>query len=213
MNPAARPLNLGVLISGGGTTLENFCACIERGELDARVAIVISTRASAYGLVRARRHGVPTQVIRPGSFPDNAAFSAALTRCLDEHQVDLVLLAGFLSLWEIPDRYHGRAMNIHPALIPSFCGHGFYGHHVHEAVLARGAKVSGCTVHFASNQYDEGPIIVQKCVPVLEDDTPDSLAARVFEQECRAYPEAVRLFAQGRLRIEGRRTRVLPPAD
>jgi phosphoribosylglycinamide formyltransferase-1 len=123
----------------------------------------------------------------------------------------LVCLAGFLQLISIPEDFQGRVMNIHPALIPAFCGKGFYGHHVHEAVLAYGVKITGCTVHFCDNQYDHGPIILQRAVPVLDDDTPDSLAARVFQQECEAYPEAIRLFAEGRLRIEGRRVRILKP--
>ena len=110
---------------------------------------------------------------------------------------------------QVPDDFLGRVMNIHPALIPAFCGKGYYGHHVHEAVLAYGVKVSGCTVHFADNEYDHGPIILQRAVPVLDDDTPDTLAARVFEQECEAYPEAIRLFAEGRLRIEGRRVKIM----
>jgi folate-dependent phosphoribosylglycinamide formyltransferase PurN len=117
-------------------------------------------------------------------------------------------MAGFLQLITIPEDFQHRVMNIHPALIPAFSGKGFYGHHVHEAALAMGVKVSGCTVHFADNQYDHGPIILQRVVPVLDDDTPDTLAARVFEQESEAYPEAIRLFADGRLTVEGRRVRV-----
>ena len=142
--------------------------------------------------------------------PDLAAYSARLAELLDDAAVDLVCLAGFLSFWEIPDRYLGRVMNIHPALLPRFGGTGMYGHHVHEAVLAAGCKVSGCTVHLVNNEYDAGPIVVQKAVPVLEGDTPDSLAARVFEQECLAYPEAIRLFAAGRLRIDGQIVHVRP---
>jgi folate-dependent phosphoribosylglycinamide formyltransferase PurN len=110
-----------------------------------------------------------------------------------------------LQLLQVPDDFQGRVMNIHPALIPAFCGKGFYGHRVHEAVLADGAKVSGCTVHFVDNEYDHGPIILQRTVPVLDDDTPDSLAARVFVQECEAYPQAIKWFAEGRLRLEGRK--------
>jgi folate-dependent phosphoribosylglycinamide formyltransferase PurN len=131
---------------------------------------------------------------------------------LDERKVDLVCMAGFLSYWIIPDRYLGRVMNIHPALLPAFGGEGMYGHHVHEAVLARGCKVSGCTVHFVNNTYDDGPIVLQRAVPVRAEDTPDRLAARVFEQECIAYPEAIRLFAEGRLRIEGRIVHIDDPA-
>ena len=127
---------------------------------------------------------------------------------LDGASVDLVIQAGFLSLWYVPPQYDGRVMNIHPALLPAFGGHGMFGHHVHEAVLAAGCKVSGCTVHFVTNEYDAGPIIVQKAVAVHEGDDADALAARVFEQECVAYPEAIRLFAQGKLRIEGKTVRV-----
>jgi phosphoribosylglycinamide formyltransferase 1 len=126
-------------------------------------------------------------------------------------QADLVCLAGFLQLLHIPDDYLGRVLNIHPALIPAFCGKGFYGHHVHEAALKYGVKVSGCTVHFADNEYDHGPIVLQRTVSVLDEDTSETLAARVFEQECEAYPEAIRLFAAGRLQIEGRRVLVRSP--
>ena len=119
-------------------------------------------------------------------------------------------MAGFMCLFRMPERFVGRAMNIHPALIPAFCGKGYYGHRVHKAALEYGVKVSGCTVHFADNEYDHGPIILQRVVAVLDDDTPDTLAARVFEQELEAYPEAIQLFAEGRLRIEGRKVRVSP---
>ena len=142
--------------------------------------------------------------------PDTATYSRRIADLLDAAGVELVIQAGFLSLWHVPPQYEGRVMNIHPALLPGFGGHGMFGHHVHEAVLAAGCKVSGCTVHFVTNEYDAGPIIVQRCVPVLESDTPDSLADRVFEQECVAYPEAIRLFAEGRLRIEDRAVRIAP---
>jgi folate-dependent phosphoribosylglycinamide formyltransferase PurN len=144
-------------------------------------------------------------------FAGAAEFSNSIFTLCREARVDLVLLAGFLALIEVPEDFRFRVMNIHPALIPAFCGRGFYGHKVHEAVLERGAKVTGCTVHFADNHYDHGPIILQKCVPVADDDTPDRLAIRVFAAECEAYPEAVRLFAEGRLAVEGRRVRTSPP--
>ena len=130
---------------------------------------------------------------------------------LDEHEAALCAMAGFLKLWSIPQAWRGHVLNVHPALLPAFGGKGMYGHHVHEAVLASGAKVSGCTVHFADDEYDHGQIVLQRTVPVLEDDTPATLAARVQEAEREAYPEAVSLFAEGRLRIEGRRVRILPP--
>lgn len=192
-----RPIRLGVLISGGGTTLANFVERIDAGDLHAEVAVVIASRSSCGGIAA----GVPCQVLRPQDFADEQSFSAAVfERCRDA-QVDLVTFAGFLSRVMIPDDFRNRVMNIHPSLIPAFAGQGMYGHHVHDAVLERGCKVSGCTVHFADNQYDHGPIILQKCVPVLDDDTTNSLAARVFAAECDAYPEAIQLFASGRLTI------------
>lgn len=205
----SEPLRLGVLVSGGGTTLENFLQETEAGRLNARVAVVVSSSRKAYALVRAEKHRVPSHVVFRSSYPSPGSFGEAIGRILDRHQVDLVTMAGFLKLWTIPERYLGRVMNIHPALIPAFCGEGMYGHRVHEAVVASGVKVSGCTVHFADNEYDTGPIIIQRTVPVRLEDTPEEVAARVFQQECIAYPEAINLFAAGRLRIEGRRVRVL----
>ncbi len=205
-----RHLRLGVLLSGGGTTLENIFDHIAAGKLDAEVAVVGSSRSDAFGLVRAASHGAAGFVVESRHHKgDVEGFSKAVFDELGKHEVDLLVLAGFMCLLRIPEAYLGRVMNIHPALIPAFCGHGFYGHHVHQAVLDYGAKVSGCTVHFADNVYDHGPIVVQKVVPVLEGDTPDALRARVFEKECEAYPEAIRLFGEGRLRIDGRRVRIL----
>lgn len=203
-------IRLAVLLSGGGTTLENMFAKIGEGTLDAEVAVVIATQPDAYGLVRAENHGVEGVVLERKSFKNTDSFSKALNAKLDEYNVDLVCLAGFMVMWKMSHEYLGRVMNIHPALIPAFCGKGYYGHFVHEAVLEYGAKVSGCTVHFADRVYDHGPVIVQKTVAVLDNDTPETLAARVFEKECEAYPEAIQLFAEGRLKIEGRRVRVLP---
>ena len=203
-------IDLAVLLSGSGRTLQNFIDRIEAGTLDARISVVISSRRDAYGLVRARDHGIPAVVIPARRYPDFEALSAAIVEELKKHPVDLIALAGFMCFFRIPPEYEGRVLNIHPALIPSFCGKGFYGHIVHETVLEHGCRVSGCTVHFADNEYDHGPIVIQRCVPVLEDDTPDSLADRVFEQELQAYPDAIQLFAEGRLRIEGGRARILP---
>ena len=202
------PINLAVLISGGGTPLQNLVDKIAAGDLKARVQVCISSTSKAFGLERARKHNIPTAVVRRKDYAGEDAFSAAINAELGRYPVDLVVLGGFLKFWTIPPRYEGRVMNIHPALIPAFCGKDFYGHHVHEAVLESGVKVSGCTVHFADNAYDHGPIIIQRTVPVLDNDTPETLAKRVFEQECIAYPEAVRLFGEGRLRIEGRSVRI-----
>jgi len=201
---------MGVLISGGGRTLQNFLDLSAQGMLRAKVVKVVSDREDAFGLERARRHGVPSAIVRRRDYEGVEQFSEAITRELLAEGVELVAMAGFLKLYRIPARYEHRVMNIHPALLPAFGGKGFYGDRVHQAVLDYGCKVSGCTVHFADNTYDHGPIIVQKTVPVLEDDDPHSLAARVFEREKEAYPEAINLFAAGRLRVEGRRVRVLP---
>ncbi len=204
-------LRLGVLLSGSGRTLQNFIDLIAAGELDAQIAVVIADRPKIKGIQRAEDAGLKTVLIpRKGTPPDQ--FSRRITEALTEAKVDLVCLAGFLSLWTIPPQFEGRVMNIHPALLPKFGGKGFYGHHVHEAVLAADEKVSGCTVHFCDNQYDHGPIILQREVPVVRDDTPDTLADRVFEQELIAYPEAIRLFAANRLCMEGQRV-VTRPAD
>jgi len=199
----ARMIRLGVLLSGGGRTLENLLERIHAGALPAQVAVVIASRPNIRGIEIAQVAGIPTHLVRRRDFPDVQAYSDAMTSILDDARVDLVCLAGFLSHWIVPDRYAGRVMNIHPALLPAFGGKGMYGHYVHETVLARGCKVSGCTVHFVNNNYDEGPIILQRPVPAYAEDTPDELAARVFVEECIAYPEAIRLFAEGRLRIGG----------
>lgn len=203
------PPRLAVLLSGSGTTLQNFLDRIADGRLSATVVQVVSSRADAFGVTRAGRAGIPATVVERKCCASTEEFSARIFALCRDAGADLVCMAGFLQLVRIPDDYLGRVMNIHPALIPAFCGKGFHGHHVHEAVIASGVKVSGCTVHFANNEYDKGPIIAQQTVPVLDDDTPDTLAARVFEQECEAYPEAIRLYGEGRLRIENQRVRVL----
>jgi formyltetrahydrofolate-dependent phosphoribosylglycinamide formyltransferase len=201
-------LRVAVLLSGTGTSLENVCECVDAGTLPAEVVLVIASKAGAGGLERARRRGIPAVAIPRREYPDVDDFNDAIHAELARHEVDLLLLLGFLSPFQTRGRFQGRVLNVHPALIPAFCGKGFYGRRVHEAVLASGVKVSGATVHFADDHYDEGPIILQEAVPVLEDDTPDSLAARVQAAERRLVPEAVRLFAEGRLSLEGRRVRI-----
>lgn len=203
-----RPARLAVLLSGGGTTLQNFIDRIAAGRLRAEIAVVIASRANAPGLERARRAGIPALVVARKEQADTGRFNDALHAALEPFAVDLVVLAGFLSLFQ-PRGYVGRVMNIHPALIPAFCGAGFYGDKVHRAVIESGVRISGCTVHFADDQYDHGPIILQGAVPVLDDDTPETLAARVHSVEQELYPEAVRLWTEGRLRIEDRRVRIL----
>lgn len=201
------PLRLGVLLSGGGRTLTNILGHIRDDSLHAEVAVVIASR-DCKGVGLARDAGVDVHVVPYKQMPDVEAYSRRIEALLDETRVGLIVQAGFLSLWRIPPQYAGKVMNIHPALLPGFGGHGMFGRHVHEAVLAAGCKVSGCTVHFVTNEYDSGPIVVQRSVPVLEGDTPETLAARVFEQELIAYPEAIRLFAEGRLRIEANAVRI-----
>ncbi len=198
-----KPVRLGVLISGGGTTLMNILDYINNGRLNAEVAVVISSRSTVTGVEKAKNAGLDVKVIRRKDSPDIDEFSGRIEAELAAGNVDLVVQGGWLCLWKIPTRYENRVMNIHPALLPSFGGQGMWGHHVHEAVLAAGCKVSGCTVHFCTNEYDKGPIIVQRACQVKEGDTADTLAERVFEQECIAYPEAIRLFADGKIRIRG----------
>jgi formyltetrahydrofolate-dependent phosphoribosylglycinamide formyltransferase len=204
-------LRVGVLLSGSGTSLENLCERIDAGELPARVAVVVSSREGALGLERARRRGIPAFAVPRRHHPEVKEFNDALHAVLERFDLDLVLLLGFLSPFELRGRFEGRAINVHPALVPAFSGQGFYGPRVQRAVLEAGVRVTGTTVHFVDEQYDHGPIILQEAVPVLDDDTPEALAARVQAAERRLVPEAVRLFAAGRLRIEGRRVRILPP--
>ncbi len=194
-------IRLGVLISGGGRTLVNLQNEILAGHLPAEVAVVICSRSAVKGVDRARELGFEPAIIRRKDFETIETFSEALAEKLDEARVDLVVQAGWLCLWKIPSRFEGKVMNIHPALLPSFGGQGMWGHHVHEAVLKAGCKVSGCTVHFCNNEYDSGPIIVQRTCEVQDDDDADTLAERVFQQECVAYPEAIRLFARGQIQI------------
>jgi phosphoribosylglycinamide formyltransferase-1 len=201
-------LRVAVLLSGSGRSLQNVLDRIADGRLPARIVLALSNRPDAFGLQRARDAGVPTAVVERRSFADRDEYSAAVFDHCRQAGADLVCMAGFLQLLRIPDDFAGRVMNIHPALLPSFGGKGMYGRHVHEAVLEFGAKLSGCTVHFADNVYDHGPVILQRAVEVRHDDTPDSLAERVFAAECEAYPEAIRLFAEGKLNLHGRPVRI-----
>jgi formyltetrahydrofolate-dependent phosphoribosylglycinamide formyltransferase len=203
-------LRIAVLLSGSGTSLENLFERIDAG-LPAEIVCVVSSKENAFGLKRAESRGIPAFAVPRRKHPDVAAFNDALHEILDRFDPDLVCLLGFLSPFETRGRYAGRALNVHPALIPAFCGKGFYGHHVHEAVLASGVKLTGATVHFVSDGYDEGPILLQASVPVEDDDTPESLATRVQAVERELVPEAIRLIAEGRVRIEGHRTILRPP--
>lgn len=203
--PKVDRMRLVVLISGGGTTLRNLLEKIDAGTLAADVHLVVSSSPSAAGLRFATERSIPTAVIERKSHFSPEDFSRAVFGACRSVGPHFVVMGGYLKHVLIPGDFENRVLNIHPGLIPAFCGHGMYGHRVHEAVLAYGAKVSGCTVHFVDNQYDHGPIILQRTVPVMDDDTPDTLAARVFAAECEAYPEALRFLASGTARIEGRR--------
>lgn len=203
---------MGVLVSGAGTVLQALIDACRSGEAPAEIVIVVSNVPGAFALERARAAGIPGMTLDHRDFPSRAAFETALRETLEGAAVQLVCLAGFLRILTpgFVDAFAGRMMNIHPALLPAFGGKGMYGDRVHEAVLASGARISGCTVHFVTHDADAGPIAVQMSVPVEEGDTPATLSARVRREELRAYPLAVRLFAEGRLRIEGNRVRVLP---
>jgi formyltetrahydrofolate-dependent phosphoribosylglycinamide formyltransferase len=205
-------LQLAVLISGTGRTLKNFIDLAAEGELPVEIRLVISSTPQAGGLKFAEEAGIATRVIRRENFARGPAgdkpFGDAIFGACREAGVDYVAMAGFLKLAPVPDDFVGRVLNIHPALIPSFCGAGMYGNRVHRAVLEAGVKVTGCTVHFVDNEYDAGPIIWQQPVPVFDDDTPDTLAKRVFEVEKEAYPHVLRLLAAGRVKLEGRRVTI-----
>ncbi|MHB0945699.1 MAG: phosphoribosylglycinamide formyltransferase [Sedimentisphaerales bacterium] len=199
-------IKIGILLSSGGRTMLNILDQIKQGKLDAEISAVISSRSDVAGVDKAKAAGLPLEIIRKKDYPDIEEFSGKIKKILIAAKVDLVVQAGWLCLWNIPAEFENRVMNIHPALLPAFSGQGMWGHHVHEAVLKAGCKISGCTVHFCTNEYDKGPIIVQKTCPVLENDDPDTLAARVFQQECIAYPEAIKLFSQSRIVIQNNRT-------
>ncbi len=175
---------------------------IDAGRLNAEIVVVVSSLSKVKGVQLTKEMGLEPVIIRKKDTPDIEEFSARIGKALDDAQVDLVVQAGWMCLWQIPANYENRVMNIHPALLPAFGGQGMYGHFAHEAVVKTGCKISGCTVHFCTNKYDVGPIIVQRTCEVKDADTPDDVAARVFEQECRAYPEAIKLFAEGRLKVE-----------
>jgi phosphoribosylglycinamide formyltransferase-1 len=201
---AVPPIRCAVLVSGNGTTLQNLIDRIAAGKLRAEIVLVVSNKADAPGLERARRAGIATAVVNRKEAGSREAFSERIFAACRAAGVDLVCLAGFLQLIKVPADFEGRVINIHPALIPAFSGKGYYGHFVHEAVLASGTKITGCTVHFVDNQYDHGPIILQRSVPVLEGDTPESLAARVFAEECEAYPQAIQWFAGRQMPLRGK---------
>ncbi len=209
--PGPRPARIGVLVSGHGTNLQAILDACGRGDIRGNVAVVVASRFGAHAVERARQASVPAIVLAPRSFPGRDAYDAKLAEVLRAHEVDLICLAGFLRILTpgFVAQFAGRIMNIHPALLPAFGGRGMYGAHVHRAVLASGVKISGCTVHFVDETPDGGPIILQAAVPVHDDDTEETLAARVAEEEHRLYPEAIKLFADGRLRVVGKRVTII----
>jgi len=207
-------INIAVMISGHGrgSNLQAIIDACKDGRIDGRVAVVIGVKDDAPAMQRARDNGIPSVEVRPKEFDTDEDYGHRIMDLLSEHRVDLICLAGYMRILplDVVRAFRSRIMNTHAALIPSFCGKGMYGEHVHNAVIEYGAKVSGCTIHLVDEQYDTGPIIIQKCVPVEEGDTPETLAARILPLEHQSYVEAVQLFAQGRLKVEGRIVRVLP---
>ena len=206
--------NIAVLVSGGGTNLQALIDAQGRGELiNGRIAAVIASKPGVYALERATAAGIPGYVVARKDYPSSRAMTVALVAKLRSLDIDLVVLAGFMTILteEMVQTFPNAILNVHPALIPSFCGPGYYGLHVHEKALEYGVKLSGATVHFVSEECDSGPIVLQKAVPVEEGDTPEILQRRIMEQaEWVLLPQAVSLFCQGRLRVEGRVVRILP---
>lgn len=205
---------IAVLVSGGGTNLQALIDAQARGEIvGGEIAVVIASKPGVFALERAAKAGIPSCVIARKDFADSRAMTVALVEKLHALQIDLVILAGFMTILteEMTDAYPHAIINVHPALIPSFCGQGYYGLHVHEEALAYGVKVSGATVHFVSSECDGGPIILQKAVAVEEGDTPEILQRRIMEQaEWKLLPKAASLFCQGKLKVEGRIVHILP---
>ncbi len=204
------PLAVAVFVSGRGSNVQAIQDKIDRGELNARIALMISSSANAGALEIARRHQIPSFILTANQYADEAAYGQALLRLLKDHEVKLIVLAGYLKKvpGQVVQSYRHRMINIHPALLPSFGGQGLYGRHVHEAVLNYGCKVSGATVHLVDLEYDTGQPLLQRCVPVQEEDTPETLAARVLAVEHEILPEAIRLFAENRIRFQEGRVRI-----
>lgn len=208
------PIRIAVMVSGQGrgSNMQAIIDACKSGKIAGEVALVIGVKDDAPAMERAREQKVPTLAISPKAFDTTDAYDDAIFSALQESSIDLICLAGYMRVLgqKIIDAYRDRIMNVHPALIPSFCGKGMYGHHVHEAVIARGVKFTGATVHFVDEDYDTGPIILQAIVPVEPDDTPDSIAAKVLVQEHKAYTDAIALFSQGRVNVIERKVTILP---
>ncbi|MBX3459434.1 MAG: phosphoribosylglycinamide formyltransferase [Planctomycetes bacterium] len=199
-----------ILISGSGSTMENLLVKAAQGACLLEPTAVIASKTGIPGILKAQQHGVPVHVVNRKDFTDAVAFSRQIFKHVQDLRPDVVLLAGFLSYLHLPAVYKGRVLNIHPSLLPKFGGKGMYGIKVHQAVLKAGEKETGCSVHYVDEEYDHGPIILQRKVDVLPDDTPETLQARVMEAECEAYPEAVNLYAEKRLLQVAQSVRILP---
>lgn len=202
-----RKLKLGVLVSGGGSNLQSIIDNIKSGNLNADISVVISSRDNVYALERAKNNNIPSFAVLQRDYSSKKDYEKELIRILRENDVDLVVLAGFLKVLSpyFVKAFKNRIINIHPSLIPAFCGEGYYGQKVHRAVLDYGAKVTGVTVHFVDEGTDTGPIILQKAVEVKDNDTSETLAARVLQEEHKIYPKAIKLYSEGRLMIDERR--------
>jgi formyltetrahydrofolate-dependent phosphoribosylglycinamide formyltransferase len=199
VKPVSTPIKLAILISGGGTTLRNLSNRIGQGRLHAEITLVISSRPGVEGIQIAQEARVPCEVVSKKAYPDLRDFSDQIFSRCRMAGVDLVVMGGFLAHVLIPHDFQRRVINIHPSLIPAFCGQGYYGLRVHQAALEYGVKISGCTVHFVDDQYDHGPVLMQRQCPILEEDSPESLQARVFQLECETLPEAIQAIAQNRI--------------
>ena len=203
-------MNLAVFVSGSGTNLQAIIDAVAGGKLSAKIRLVLSSRPDAFALQRAEKHGIPAVYLSSKEFDSREKFVRAMMETLQRHQVDFIALAGYMRRVppEVVQKFKNRITNIHPALLPAFGGKGMYGILVHRAVIEYGCKVTGVTVHIVDEEYDHGPIVAQRCVHVLDDDTPETLAARVLEVEHQLYPEVLQLFAEGRVIVEGRRVKI-----
>jgi len=203
-------MNLAVFVSGSGTNLQAIIDAVAGGKLSADIKLVLSSRPDAFALQRAEKHGIPAVYLSSKEFDSREKFVRTMMDALERHQVDFIALAGYMRRVppEVVQKFKNRITNIHPALLPAFGGKGMYGIRVHRAVIEYGCKVTGVTVHIVDEEYDRGPIVAQRCVPVLDDDTPETLAARVLEVEHQLYPEVLQLFAEGKVIVEGRRVKI-----
>ena len=205
-------IKLAVLISGTGRTLKNMINRSKEGTLDAEIKLVISSSSSARGLQYAEEEVIPIEILERPDFKSQGEFSTAIFDVCRKAEVDYVVMAGYIKFLDIPDDFTNRVLNIHPSLVPAFCGKGYYGDHVHSKVLEYGVKITGCSIHFVDQKYDNGPVILQRAVEVLETDTVASLNDRVFDAEREAYPEALQLLAEGRVSVVGRIVKIAPPS-